>query len=62
MASCAYNYAHRLVWIEDLREEDDPSFYDLCEDHAARLRVMNGWTLDDRRTQLATSQASLLQG
>ena len=59
MASCAYNYAERLAWIEELRPERDPSFYDLCELHAANLRVMNGWSLQDHRAKTA-SQAPLL--
>lgn len=59
MASCAYNYAERLAWITELRPERDPSFYDLCPDHAAGLRVMNGWTLQDHRARPAT-QAPLL--
>ena len=59
-ASCAYVYSDRLVWIEDLRPERDPSFYDLCDQHADSLRVMQGWRLEDHRPRSATQVALLL--
>jgi hypothetical protein len=37
------------VWLEDLTAERDPHDYDLCDRHAARLSVPNGWHLEDRR-------------
>jgi len=36
------------VWVDDLTDRD-PSRYDLCELHAARVRVPHGWNLVDRR-------------
>jgi hypothetical protein len=52
------------VWIDDLADERDPHSYDLCERHAARLSVPNGWRLDDRRgtRQLVQAGASRLAG
>lgn len=49
VASCAFNYADRLVWISPLHRDPDPSHYDLCQEHAHALRVPKGWSLDDRR-------------
>jgi len=48
-ASCAFSYGQRLVWIAPLGPEPVPSTYDLCDGHAAHLRVPNGWSLEDRR-------------
>ena len=48
-ATLQYQYARSLVWLEDLTLERDPHDYDLCDRHAARLSVPNGWRLDDRR-------------
>jgi hypothetical protein len=44
-----YQYGRALVWLLDLTPERDPHHYDLCERHAARVSVPNGWTLEDRR-------------
>lgn len=46
---CGFDYAGRLVWLAPLGRERDPSAYDLCEEHAASLRVPKGWTLEDHR-------------
>jgi hypothetical protein len=48
-ATLQYQYGRALVWLEDLTQERDPHDYDLCDRHAARLSVPNGWRLDDRR-------------
>ena len=48
-ATLQYQYGRALVWLEDLTPERDPHDYDLCDRHAARLSVPNGWRLDDRR-------------
>lgn len=45
-----YHYAQSQVWLDPLTPERDPHRYDLCERHAGRLRVPNGWHLDDRRS------------
>ena len=48
-ATLSYQYGRSLVWLEDLSSERDPHNYDLCQRHAARLSVPNGWRLEDRR-------------
>jgi hypothetical protein len=48
-ATLSYDYAARVVWLEPLHGEPHPATHDLCERHAARLSVPNGWRLDDRR-------------
>jgi hypothetical protein len=58
VASCAFSYAERMVWIAPLRSDPDPSFYDLCGEHAETLRVPRGWSLDDTRPK--ASQPTLL--
>jgi hypothetical protein len=61
VASCAFNYAGRLVWIASLERDPDPSWYDLCDTHVASLRVPKGWSLEDRRADVvAADQPSLL--
>jgi hypothetical protein len=47
----SYQYQLALVWMDDLSADRDPHNYDLCERHAARLSVPNGWRLEDRRRQ-----------
>jgi hypothetical protein len=51
VATLAYQYGRSLVWLDDLLDERDPHSYDLCDRHAERLSVPNGWRLDDRRTR-----------
>ncbi len=58
-ASLTYHYGSRSVWLDNLDEELDPSSYDLCSGHAARLRVRVGWALDDRRTPIIQLRPSL---
>lgn len=53
-ASCGFSYAEREVWIAPLSAEPQPSQYDLCDSHAATLRVPRGWTLRDLRERSAT--------
>lgn len=48
-SSLRYNYGSGSVWVDALAAERDPSSYDLCGMHAARLRVPHGWKLVDRR-------------
>ena len=48
----AYEYATSTVWIGPLAEESHPMRHDLCERHADRLRVPQGWQLRDRRDVL----------
>lgn len=47
-ASLTYDYSARTVWIDHL-ERPDPSRYDLCDWHAARVTVPHGWDLVERR-------------
>lgn len=51
VATLAYQYGRSLVWLDELLPERDPHTYDLCERHAERLSVPNGWRLDDRRVR-----------
>ncbi len=44
-----YQYGHAQVWLDALSADRDPHAYDLCERHAARLTVPQGWSLRDRR-------------
>lgn len=50
VSTFAYQYGRSLVWLEDLHRDRDPHCYDLCERHAARLKVPAGWQLEDRRS------------
>jgi len=60
----SYQYARSIVWLDDLTVERDPHTYDLCQRHAARLSVPNGWRLEDRRSrrELVYAAASRLAG
>lgn len=51
IATLSYQYARSLVWLDDLIDERDPHSYDLCQRHAGRLSVPNGWRMEDRRTR-----------
>jgi hypothetical protein len=44
-----YDHAGRTVILESLNAEAHPMHYDLCSDHADRLRVPKGWELEDHR-------------
>lgn len=48
-ATLTYQYGRSLVWLDELAPERDPHSYDLCERHAGRLSVPQGWVLEDRR-------------
>ncbi len=56
-ASISYDYRARTVWLDD-GPATDPSSHDLCEGHAARLRVPHGWQLIDRRGGIAPAMAA----
>lgn len=46
-----YDYAARVVILEDPPEGMvSPHVYVFCVDHADRLTLPHGWTLDDKRT------------
>jgi len=44
----AFDYQHRLVWIDYLSTEQDPMAHDLCALHADGMTVPVGWELDSR--------------
>ena len=48
-ATLSYDYANATVWLEALAAEAHPMVHDLCDRHAARLSVPQGWELVDRR-------------
>jgi Protein of unknown function (DUF3499) len=56
----SYDYAARVVWLDPVHIEAHPANHDLCDRHAGRLSVPNGWRLDDRRVapSVITAQAS----
>jgi hypothetical protein len=45
-----YEYGAAVAWLDDLHHDRDPHVYDLCERHASRVSVPNGWRLVDRRS------------
>jgi hypothetical protein len=59
-----YQYGRAQVWIDDLSVERDPHDYDLCDRHATKLSVPNGWRLEDRRVRrlLVVPQSPRLAG
>ena len=58
-ATLTYQYGSRSVWLDNLDEELEPSAYDLCSGHAARLSVPVGWALEDRRTPIIQLRPSI---
>ena len=48
-ATLTYHYGHQTAWLERLAAEAHPMAHDLCEAHADRLSVPQGWRLEDRR-------------
>lgn len=57
-----YQYGRSLVWLDDLVGDRDPHAYDLCDRHAGRLSVPNGWRLEDRRPLRLVTIPSRLAG
>ena len=57
IATLAYDYGSRTVWLDDVADEGHPSTYDLCPRHANTLRVPLGWQLRDRRATTAHAVA-----
>jgi hypothetical protein len=56
-----YDYAERVVWIDDVAQGPDGSVWPLCQSHADRLRVPVGWTRDDRRARPASEATSTVR-
>lgn len=50
VATLTYHYASGVATLEHLAAPH-PMQYDLCEPHAERLTVPNGWTLVDQRVR-----------
>jgi hypothetical protein len=48
-ATLTYHYGNQTVWLERLAIETHPMTHDLCDAHADRLSVPQGWRLEDRR-------------
>jgi hypothetical protein len=48
-ATLTYDYRAQAAWLERLAAEGHPMTHDLCEAHADRLSVPQGWRLEDRR-------------
>lgn len=57
VATLTYQYGRAQVWIDDLATERDPHSYDLCDRHAERLSVPNGWRLEERRMRRVFAHA-----
>jgi hypothetical protein len=55
-ATLTYNYGDRTAWLDHPIAEPHPGAHDLCVDHADRLRVPMGWSLQDRRAALPLLQ------
>jgi hypothetical protein len=53
-ATLTYEYATGTAWLTPLVAEGHPMLYDLCADHADRLRLPNGWQLLDERGEPGT--------
>jgi len=61
-ATLTYNYEDGTVWLDRLANDDHPMTYDLCDRHAAGLRVPRGWRLDDRRVGSSDRLAAFAAG
>ena len=59
VATMTYEYGQRTAWLDELLEAGSGG-YDLCAEHAASLRVPNGWQRCDLR--LATLPGLELAG
>ncbi|HEY2301574.1 MAG TPA: DUF3499 family protein [Acidimicrobiales bacterium] len=44
-----YDYAGQQVWLDDMSTTGDGNRWALCASHAERLRVPQGWVVQDRR-------------
>ena len=53
VATLSYAYADSEVVLDDLAPESHPMVHDLCNTHAANVRVPMGWTLRDTREPAA---------
>ena len=49
VATLTYDYGSQAAWLDRLSPEPHPMTHDLCQAHAERLSVPQGWRLEDRR-------------
>lgn len=49
VATLAYDYGSRVVWLGPLADQAHPATHDLCPIHAERLSAPQGWTVEDHR-------------
>ena len=49
VATLTFHYGGRTAWLDELIDNKEPATYDLCGQHADRLRVPMGWAREDRR-------------
>ena len=49
MATLTYVYADSTAVLGPLATYAEPHCYDLCEQHANRVSVPSGWSLEDQR-------------
>jgi uncharacterized protein DUF3499 len=57
-----YDYRERTTWLEPLAAEAHPMAYDLCDAHAARFTVPQGWRLEDRRAAFPDEEPAYTPG
>lgn len=48
-AILTYDYADRLIWLDDPVGAVEPGQWGMCRDHADRLQAPRGWARQDRR-------------
>lgn len=53
-ATLTYDYGSSTAWLGRLADEAHPMVYDLCGEHADRLRLPLGWDLLDQRGEPGT--------
>ncbi|MCU1353558.1 MAG: hypothetical protein JWM05_2767 [Acidimicrobiales bacterium] len=58
----SYDYANATVWLERLAPDAHPMTHDMCDRHADRLSVPNGWVLVDQRIGDPVRVAEALAG
>jgi hypothetical protein len=50
VSTFVFSPAELTVWVGDLTDDRRSAGHDLCEVHAARLSVPQGWTMTDGRS------------
>jgi Protein of unknown function (DUF3499) len=49
VATLTYDYGSQAAWLDRLSPEPHPMTHDLCDTHAHRMSVPQGWRLENRR-------------